>query len=241
MVAESRNRRTHEGAIALPPNHAVSERRRRGALRVAATIAAAAGGVVLIAGCGGAGSNPGVANVSSSETSTSQPSSTPSSSGGSALGGDAPSTPSGGGQSSSLTIAGGNRQNALKYSACMRTNGEPNFPDPNAQGVIQFGSSDGIDPRSAAFQKAQQKCAQHQGGGHAPSPAQQAKAQAAALKFSQCMRSHGEPDFPDPQFSSGGISIKISAPGSGGSSALDPNSPIFQRAQRACRSFVAAR
>jgi len=205
---------------------------------VAATIAAAVCAIVLIAGCGGGGPDPGVANVSSSQTSTSRSSSTPSGGGGSALGGGAPSTSSGGGQPSSLTIAGGNRQNELKYSACMRADGVPNFPDPNAQGVIQFGSSDGIDPRSAAFQNAQQKCAKYQGGGHKPSPAQRAKAQAAALKFSQCMRSHGEPDFPDPQFSSGGISIKISAPGSG---TLDPNSPIFKRAQKACASFSAAR
>jgi hypothetical protein len=153
-----------------------------------------------------------------------------------------PSTSSGGDQSSGLAIAGSNRQSELKYSACMRAHGVPNFPDPNGQGAIQFGSSDGIDPRSAAFQNAQQKCAKYQGGGHAPSPAQQAKAQAAALKFSQCMRSHGEPDFPDPEFSSGGISIKISAPGShAGSSTLDPNSPIFKRAQKACAPFSAAR
>jgi hypothetical protein len=226
----------------MPPANPVTERRRAGAPRVAATVAAAAAAVVLIAACGGGGSNPGVANVGNSRTSTSQSSSTPSSSGVPALGGGAPPTTSGGGQSSSLSIAGGSRQSELKYSACMRADGVPSFPDPNGQGVIQFGSSDGIDPRSAAFQKAQQKCAKYQGGGHAPSPALQAKAQAAALAFSQCMRNHGEPNFPDPQFSSGGISIKISAPGSpGGSSSLDPNSPIFQHAQKACRSFVTAR
>jgi hypothetical protein len=227
----------------MPAAYPVTERRRPGAPRVAATVAAAAIAAVLIAACGGRGSSPGVANISNSRTSTSQSSSTPGGGGGLALGGGAPSNASGG-QSSALTIAGGSRQSALKYSACMRASGVPSFPDPNGQGVIQFGSSDGIDPRSAAFQKAQQKCAKYQGGlgGHAPTPAQQAKAQAAALAFSQCMRNHGEPDFPDPQFRSGGISIKISAPGSpGGSSSLDPNSPIFQRAQKACRSLIAAR
>jgi hypothetical protein len=226
----------------MPPAHPVTVRRCRGALRVAAMLAAAAAAVVLIAACGGGGSSPGVANVTNSRTSTSQSSSTPSGGGGPALGGAAPSTAQGGGQSNSLAIGGGSRQNGLKYSTCMRANGLPSFPDPNGQGVIQFGSSNGIDPRSAAFQKAQQKCAKYRGGGHAPSPALQAKAQAAALAFSQCMRNHGEPDFPDPQFGAGGISIKISAPGSpGGSSSLDPNSPIFQRAQKACRSFIGAR
>ena len=48
------------------------------------------------------------------------------------------------------------------------------------------------------------------------------------LKFSQCMRAHGVSDFPDPD-ASGGIDIQ---PGSG----LDPQSPAFQAAQKACRA-----
>ena len=45
------------------------------------------------------------------------------------------------------------------------------------------------------------------------------------------MRSHGEPNFPDPQFGTGGrVSIKLSA-GAG----LDPQSPQFQAAQNACQ------
>jgi hypothetical protein len=117
----------------------------------------------------------------------------------------------------------------------MRANGEPDFPDPNGQGVIQ---GSGIDPQSSAFQKAQKACAKDLGGGRAPSPAQQAKAQADALAFSQCMRSHGVPDFPDPTFSSGGgIRISLRAHGAGG---LDPNSPIFQKAQKTCQPLMAA-
>jgi hypothetical protein len=42
------------------------------------------------------------------------------------------------------------------------------------------------------------------------------------------MRSHGLPNFPDPQFSSGGMSIRIRG------NAIDPNSPIFKSAQAAC-------
>ena len=88
----------------------------------------------------------------------------------------------------------------------MRANGVPNFPDPNGQGVIQ---GSGIDPNSAAFQKATQACAKNLRGGKAPSPAQIASAEAAALSFSKCMRAHGVPDFPDPQFGSGGrVSIQ---------------------------------
>jgi hypothetical protein len=54
------------------------------------------------------------------------------------------------------------------------------------------------------------------------------------LKFSQCMRSHGVTDFPDP--GSGGLAIQAN----GSNSDLDPNSPTFQAAERACRKYVAA-
>ena len=54
------------------------------------------------------------------------------------------------------------------------------------------------------------------------------------LAFSACMRSHGVPSFPDPT-SNGGISIQVQ-PGSG----IDPNSPAFQSAQRACQSLLPA-
>ena len=89
----------------------------------------------------------------------------------------------------------------MKLSACMRSNGVPNFPDPNAQGVIQ---GSGIDPNSPAFQKAMQTCQKLTPNGGKPTPAQQAQAKAQALKMSECMRSHGVSNFPDPG-SSGGI------------------------------------
>jgi hypothetical protein len=63
-----------------------------------------------------------------------------------------------------------------------------------------------------------------------PSPAKQAQAEASALKYSKCMRANGVPDFPDPQFLSGGrIAVKL-APGSG----VDPSSPTFQAAANKC-------
>jgi hypothetical protein len=119
----------------------------------------------------------------------------------------------------------------------MRANGVPNFPDPNGQGVIQ---GTGIDPNSAAFQAAQQKCSKEIGAGlGTATPAQVAKADAAALAFSKCMRSHGVSDFPDPQFGSGGrVTIRLGAPGAAGGNAVDPNSPIFQKAQQTCGSLL---
>jgi hypothetical protein len=120
-----------------------------------------------------------------------------------------------------------------KFSACMRSHGVPNFPDPNGQGSITFGSSDGIDPGSPQFQSAQKACQKLLPNGGAPSPAQQAKAQAATLRFSACMRSHGVPKFPDPSFSGGRISLRINA-----SSGIDPQSPQFQAAQKACQGSL---
>jgi len=200
---------------------------------------------ILVAGCGGGSNSPGVAIVSTTSTTSSHTSSSSTSTtngGGTALGGGGPSPGSGGRPPrSGFAIAAGNPQRALKLSECMRANGVPNFPDPNGQGVIQ---GSGIDPNSSQFQKAQQTCAKKVGGGLGTrSPAQIAAAEAAALAFSKCMRSHGVSDFPDPKFSSGGgISIRITAhAGAGGNNGLDPSSPIFQKAQQTCSSLLPGR
>ena len=72
--------------------------------------------------------------------------------------------------------------------------------------------------------------------GGAPSPAQQAGAEVAQLKFSRCMRSHGVPNFPDPPSPSGG-GFGFSFGGSG----IDPAAPLFRRAQRSCFSILTLR
>jgi hypothetical protein len=56
------------------------------------------------------------------------------------------------------------------------------------------------------------------------------KGAAGLLAYSQCMRSHGVPDFPDPV----GDTLQLKA--SQGSD-LDPNSPQFVAAQKACTSL----
>lgn len=212
--------------------------RHRGAARALAAAVALIAILLLVAGCGGGGT-PGVASVKST-TSTSKSSSAGNggspASGGS---GSGPSTSSGSGSPgvsrSSFALAGGNRQQALKFAACMRANGLPNFPDPNANGVIQGNSGAGINPGSPQFQAAGKKCQKYTPRGAAPSPAAQARVGAQALKFAACMRSHGITSFPDPQISGGHVSIQIKGgPGTG----LDPNSPLFQRAQKACGSAL---
>jgi hypothetical protein len=59
----------------------------------------------------------------------------------------------------------------------------------------------------------------------------------AALKFSQCMRSHGVTNFPDPKISGNRSIIQIQGNANGGSG-LDPNSQQFQAAQSACQQFL---
>lgn len=132
-------------------------------------------------------------------------------------------------------------QQMLAYSQCMRTHGVTSFPDPVNNGgrvgmIVGGGPGKAIDPNSATFQAAQQACqslmpAPKTGNaGEIPE-----KVREQALQFSQCMRSHGVPDFPDPQFSNGGISI---GGGEQKGAGLDPNSATFQAAQQACGSLM---
>ena len=132
-----------------------------------------------------------------------------------------------------MAIGAGSGKAALKFAKCMRANGVSSFPDPNSSGVFTFGSSSGIDPRTTQFHSAMQKCRKDLPTPHF-TPAQLAAAKAAALRFSQCMRSHGVTNYPDPQFGSGGpAAVQIGGSGSG----LDPSSPSFQRAMQACANL----
>ena len=47
---------------------------------------------------------------------------------------------------------------ALKWVQCMRQNGVPNMPDPQADGRMLVTADNGVDPESQAFKDAQQKC-----------------------------------------------------------------------------------
>jgi hypothetical protein len=190
-----------------------------------AALAAPLAALLLVAAaCGGGGGSPGVASLTGTNaTSTdSAPSGSPPAS--------ASGAPRGGGELAMKVGADG-----AKFAACMRKNGVPNFPDPNGQGVIQFGSKNGIDPNSPKFQAANQTCRKLLPNGGQPSPQQIAKMKQAALAFSACMRAHGLKDFPDPSFSGGGVQMRL---GGGPGSDLNPNSPAFQKAQQACASIL---
>jgi hypothetical protein len=169
--------------------------------------------VLVLAGCGGSSSSPGVAHLSSSTSSSS-----------SASGGD-----------SSPESSASAQQKMVKFSQCMRTHGEPEFPEPTEGGIrIQNHNGHGPNPESSRFQAAEKACSKYAPSKVAPSPAEQAKMQEGALKFSACMRSHGVPNFPDPEFHSGGGGVRVRIGGKG--SGIDPNSPQFKAAQRTCQS-----
>lgn len=175
---------------------------------------------LVAAGCGSGGKSPSVASLGGTATTTTSSSS--SSGGNLSTGGG----PSGRGSGFELKMNGG-----LKFSKCMRAHGVHNFPDPGAQGGLTIDSSSGIDPNSQVFRAAQQACAKLLPNGGQPTPQQLAKIKRAALAFSACMRAHGLKDFPDPDFSGGGVRISL---GGGKGSDLNRNDPTFQRAQAAC-------
>jgi hypothetical protein len=178
-----------------------------------------ASAALLVAGCGGS-SSPGVAHLSSST------------SGGLAA--------DGAGKSRAPESGASIQQKMVAYSQCMRSHGVPEFPEPTEGHLLirasnHNGHVTGINPGSAQFQAAQTLCGKLLPNGGAPSPAEQAKAQESALKLSQCMRTHGVPNFPDPTFSDGGVRMKLKA---GGANGIDPESPQFRAAQKACQSIA---
>jgi hypothetical protein len=128
----------------------------------------------------------------------------------------------------------GSAVQGVEFAACMRKHGLPNFPDPNAQGTIQFGSAQGIDPHSSAFRSALRACREllPSGFDRSPTAAQLARVQQQLLAFSKCMRAHGIKNFPDP---SGAELPRIQPVGD-----LDPNNPQFQTAYKACKGNLPA-
>src|SRR5882672_2698958 len=167
---------------------------------------------VLASGCGGT-PDPGVAHVASTNAGT----------------------------SASRASGDSGKGDPAAYSACMRKNGVANFPDPDSSGRIKLtfgrsasGATTGVDTNSPQFAKAQQACQRLLPNGGKPSAQAQQKEVQQALKFAQCMRSHGVPKYPDPQVSSGGGMNQTINPNEG----VDPGSPQFQAAQKACQKLV---
>jgi hypothetical protein len=192
-----------DGGVPAPPL--------RSAIVVVAPIVVA----FLLAACGGGSSPASVAHIGKSAPTTTVPL----------------ATGSGG-----LPNLQQMYQDTLAYAGCMRSHGDPSFPDPElVNNAHEHGITmgQGVDQSSPQYVSANKTC-KHllPNNGNGPTQGQLEQMMAQALKYSDCMRSHGLPNFPDPTESSGGISMRIGGPG------LDPNSPQFQTAQKECRSLA---
>jgi hypothetical protein len=131
--------------------------------------------------------------------------------------------------SSAGTKKATDQDKAVKFAECIRENGVPHFPDPDAKGDFVFG----IDVSPAVWGKAVDACKDLQPPG-ALSGKRSPKQQSAALRFAQCMRENGVKDFPDPAngeplVDTGRIP---SAAGNGGMS-------ILNAAMQKCRDVLA--
>jgi len=85
------------------------------------------------------------------------------------------------------------RDQAVKFAACMRQNGVEDFPDPNAKGDFDYGVS--VSPQ--AWQQALAACKELQPPGSL-SADRSPEEQAAGLRLARCIRANGVRDFPDP-------------------------------------------
>jgi hypothetical protein len=152
------------------------------------------------------------------------------------------------------TAAAADPQDAmLQFTKCMRDHGI-DMPDPKAAsgssasgsggatGPLIMNSSGGGPQEKEKMDAANKDCKHFMDGvvQNAPKmdPEQEAKMKEDALAFSKCMRDNGV-DMPDPQFSSdgGGMSVQLGS-SDGSAPRIDPTSPAFQDAQKACESFM---
>jgi hypothetical protein len=104
-------------------------------------------------------------------------------------------------------------QSALAYSVCMRSHGVTNFPDPGSNGEIPKADAQQLGVSSSQLQAAQQACA-HLIPATGETAEQQQETQCAMAgdcsqavvqhwmsglrTLAGCLRTHGEPNWPDP-------------------------------------------
>jgi hypothetical protein len=82
-----------------------------------------------------------------------------------------------------------------QYAQCMRDNGVSDFPDPDADG--RFSGIGHEQQDTPTYKAAAEKCRALAPGGDHQNTADPAYIE-QMRQFSQCMRDHGLPDFPDP-------------------------------------------
>ncbi|HYK67137.1 MAG TPA: hypothetical protein VEV45_04265 [Streptosporangiaceae bacterium] len=88
---------------------------------------------------------------------------------------------------------------ALAYARCVRSHGVPDFPDPGSGGQFDKTTLQQLSASNSQYQTATQGCAHllpNSGGG--PTAAELRQEWTGMASFARCMRSHGEPTWPDP-------------------------------------------
>jgi hypothetical protein len=123
------------------------------------------------------------------------------------------------------------QQRAVKFAQCMRANGLPDWPDPkfNGNGGVDISAPEGSD--RTKVDAAMRKCKALLPNGGEPQKADPAVV-AQLRKFSQCMREHGVPKFPDP--TDQGLQVDNDKLG------IDANGTVFKAAQQACSKYQPA-
>lgn len=157
------------------------------------------------------------------------------------IGGCGSSSPAGASSGDSTASAGNSTpahaQTAVNFAECMRRNGVSQFPDPDSSGkltVDAVANGSGLDPNTPAFAQAISACKALEPAGFTGTK-RSSQQQQAALRFAQCIRAHGVPDFPDPLPDGPLVDTNRipSAAGPGGMNAL-------QTAMQNCRDAAAA-
>jgi hypothetical protein len=127
---------------------------------------------------------------------------------------------------------GGPSASPAAYATCMTAHGVAMAPPTSHHGLTILGNT---APNSTQFQAAERACQKlaPAGGPEPLTPAEQAHAAEALVRFATCMRKHEVPDFPDPNAQDTFPEAQIEA--------LDTSSPAFQEALRTCDQLYPTR
>jgi hypothetical protein len=119
-------------------------------------------------------------------------------------------------------------RSALAYAQCMRSHGEPGFPDPSGNGT--FANLGPVNVHSARYLSASKTCG-HLLPSYQVSAAQRKQDLTRALEFAACVRSHGVPSYRDPvELANGNIEL--------GGNAGPGSSPRLRAAAQACHKYL---
>jgi hypothetical protein len=164
--------------------------------------------VLFAAGCGGGSQAPSVASLGTTGS----------------IGAGASESSTGAGSAVSPAAA------PLAWSQCMNAHGVAASPGPGGRG---FAITANVDPGSPQLQAAQRACQKLMPGGGPPTltPAQKAQRAKGLLAFATCMRKNGVSNFPDPDPNGFAGFPPASV------AQIDPSTPFFQTAYKACRSL----